>query len=82
MELKEALGLCESGHAVRPVCWHKVTPLNWIESRRMGTEVVFVECGVYREIGVRLHLQFKDEFMGEWEVVDPAEMRLKAFGDA
>lgn len=66
MNIIEAIGLCESGHKVRPVSWRTINPHHWVEFRCH----VFVEFGSREEMPHALRLQHPDEFLGEWETVE------------
>ncbi len=68
MTIVEALGLCMSGHTVRPVCWRKTNIGCWLTY--IDTRCLFVENGTMQEMPHALRLSTPDEFLGEWEVVE------------
>ncbi len=78
MNLIEALGLCQSGHRVRPVCWRTLNPGHWIESWPTPSHkdpCIFAEHGTMQEMPHALRLQFPPEFLGEWETVELDDFR-------
>ncbi len=73
MNIIEALGLCKSGHKVRPVCWRTLNAGHWVESIPTpchSEPCVFVEAGTLEEMPHALRLSLPPEFLGDWEVVD------------
>jgi hypothetical protein len=68
MNILEALRLCkDGGHRVRPILWRSLNPDHWIEARKHGAVVFFVECGAWEEIPHALRLSRPEEFLDEWE---------------
>ncbi len=81
MTIIEALGLCQSGHLVRPVCWRTRNAGHWIEAiptPARGEGCFFAEHGTMEEIPHALRLCHPSEFLGDWETVElDDERRIK-----
>ncbi len=78
MNIIEALGLCQSGHLVRPVCWRTLNTGHWIEAiptPTCGEACFFAEHGTMEEIPHSLRLARAREFFGEWETVELDDQR-------
>jgi hypothetical protein len=68
MNIIHALTLCrDDGRRARPVCWREINPSHWIIFR----SGIFLEHGEREEMPHALRLMRPEEFLGEWEIVEP-----------